>query len=145
MMSNDLSCLMVNARWLWSQCRRIWPHVGLNWSTQNSFVLLRCPQGSSRHVTVFLGPLRSSTKEVKGPFMFDIYHGICLHATQGNQDLSHGKGKVSWFFLLPSGNWGIFSGKGRESPSKFMFFHGRQASCLVARNTSGFTLGKVSQ
>ena len=71
MMSNHLSCLMVNAEWLWSQCRGIRPHLGLNCGTQNSFLLLQSPQDPSRHVTVFLWTVWSSIKDVKPFFMFD--------------------------------------------------------------------------
>ena len=38
--------------------------------------------------------------------MFDGYHGIALHATQGNQASSRGKGKVSWFFTTFAGTLG---------------------------------------
>ena len=55
-------------------------------------------QGYSRLVTVFLGTLWSSIKEVKAPFMFDMEHGIALHAMPVNQASSHGEGDVSWLF-----------------------------------------------
>ena len=84
-------------------------------------------------------------KEVKAPFMYDGYRGISLHATQGNRASSRGKGKVSFFSPLSSGTSGIFSRNGQEGPLKFIFFHRHHDSCLVARDTSGFYLGKESQ
>ena len=68
------------------------------------FCIARWPQRPSRHVTVFLGTVRGSMKEVKAHFMYDGYRGIALHATQGNQASSRGKGKVSWFFSSFFGN-----------------------------------------
>ena len=52
------------------------------------FVLLRGLQGPSRLVTVFLGTLWSSIKEVKALFVFDAEHGIALNAMQGNRTSS---------------------------------------------------------
>ena len=52
------------------------------------FVLLRGLQGPSRFVTVFLGTLWSSIKEVKALFVFDAEHGIALNAMQGNRTSS---------------------------------------------------------
>ena len=40
MKSSHLSCLMRNARWLWSKCRGIGLHLDLIWGTWSSFVLL---------------------------------------------------------------------------------------------------------
>ena len=53
-------------------------------------------------MTVFLGTLSTSIKEVKAPFEFDVEHGILLHALQWNWASSHGEGEVSWFFS----SWG---------------------------------------
>ena len=74
-----------------------------------------------RTVTVFLGTLRSDIKEVKGPFMFDVEHGIALHAMQGNQASSHGEGEVLWFFSSCTRNLGIFLSYDRDGPSEFVF------------------------
>ena len=38
--------------------------------------------------------------------MFNVEHGIALHAVQGNRALSCGKGEVSWFFSGCGGNLG---------------------------------------
>ena len=56
-------------------------------------------QGPSILVTVLLGTLWSSIKEVKAPFVFDGEHGIALQAMQWNRALSGDEGEVSWIFL----------------------------------------------
>ena len=54
-------------RWmLLEQCRGSGPHFELIWGTRNSFIFLRSPQGPFSLVTVFLGTLWNSIKEVKG-------------------------------------------------------------------------------
>ena len=58
-------------------------------------------------MTVFLGTLWSSIKEVKAPFMFDVEHGIALHAMQVNWAASRGEGEVSWFFSSSGRNLGF--------------------------------------
>ena len=50
------------------------------------FMLLRGLQGPSRLVTVFLGTLWSSIKEVKALFVFDAEHGIAEY-NAGETDL----------------------------------------------------------
>ena len=45
-------------------------------------MLLSGSQGPSRLVTVFLGTLLCSIKDVKSPFMFDGKHGLALHPMQ---------------------------------------------------------------
>ena len=62
------------------------------WGTRSSLRLRQWPRGSSRLVTVFLGTLWSSIKEVKPPFVFDVEHRIALEAMQGNRASSHGEG-----------------------------------------------------
>ena len=55
----------------------------------------QCP---SRLVTVFLGTLWSSIKQIKAPYSFDWEHGIALHAVKGIRASSCSEGEVSWFF-----------------------------------------------
>ena len=57
-------------------------------------------------MTVFLGTLWCSIKEVKAPFLFDGEPGIALHAVQKNRASSHCEGDVSWFFSSCGGNLG---------------------------------------
>ena len=58
-------------------------------------------------MTVFLGTLWSSIKEVKTPFVFDVEHGIALQAMKVNRASSRGEGEVSWFFSRCSRNLGF--------------------------------------
>ena len=57
-------------------------------------------------MTVFLGTLWSSIKQIKAPYAFDGEHGIALHAMQENQASSRGEGDGSWFFSCCSRNLG---------------------------------------
>ena len=49
-------------------------------------------------MTVFLGTLWSSIKQIKAPYMFYGEHRFALHTMQGNRVSSHGEGAISWFF-----------------------------------------------
>ena len=138
-MSNHLSCLMVNAGWLLRQCRQIWPHLGLIWGTQNSFVLPQWPQGPSKHVTVFLGTVWSSIKEVKAPFRFDGYHGISVHALLLNRASSRGKWKVSYFLASCIENLGYILTWYQGWPYNSRVCAEPSHSCLVERDISGFS------
>ena len=95
-----------NTGWLWIQCNGVSCLLELIWGTQSSFLLLQWPQVSSRLVKVFLGTPCFSIKEVKAPFVFDVGHGIALHAMQGNRASSRGEGEVSLFFSCCGGNLG---------------------------------------
>ena len=102
----QLSCMMWNAGWLWSQCRGFTLHLELIWSTPSYFAFLPWHQCPSRLVTVFFGTLWSYIKQIKAPYMFDGEHGIALHAMQGNWASSCGKGEVSWFYSSCGRNLG---------------------------------------
>ena len=109
---------MGTAEWHWSQFTGIGPPLELIWCTQNYFTLLRLPQCPSKLVTVFLGTLCSSIKQVKAPYVFDGEHGIALHTLQGNQASSRGEGEVSWFFMNCGGNLGYILRLRRGWPFK---------------------------
>ena len=49
-------------------------------------------------VTVFVGILYSSIREMDVPYVLDWEHGTPLHAVQGNRASSCGKGEVSCVF-----------------------------------------------
>ena len=61
---------------------------------------------SFKLVTVFLGTLWSSIKQMDTPYVFGCKHGIALHAMQENQASFHGNVEVSWFFSSCIGNLG---------------------------------------
>ena len=71
-------------------------------------------------MTVFLGTLQSSIKEIKAPYLLDGEHGIALHAMQGKRASSRGEGDVSCFFSSCSGNQAIFSSYGGDDPPKLV-------------------------
>ena len=96
-MSSHLLYRMWNGRWLWIQWRGNVLHLELIWSTPIYFAFLRWHQ-CSLVVTVFLGFLFSSIREIEVPYVFDWKHGIPQHEKQGNQASSCGEGEVSWVF-----------------------------------------------
>ena len=49
------------------------------------------------------------------------------------------RGKSHDFPRLAAGTWGMFSSYGGDGPSKLLMVHRHQDSCLVARDTSGFS------
>ena len=82
-----------------SRCSKgIGLHLEIIWCTRSSFGLRQWSRGSSRLVTVFLGTLWSSIKEVKPPFVFDVEHRIALEAMQGNRASSCIEGGNLWFY-----------------------------------------------
>ena len=135
--SSHFFCMMWIVGWLWSQCKGNWPHLNLNWGTLSYFGFLRGHQCASRLVTVFLGTLWSSIKQIKAPYLFDWGGGIALHTMQGNQFSSLTVREVSWFFSRCSGNLGYISIYGGDGHSKLVFVQRCQDSCLVMMDTSG--------
>ena len=59
------------------------------------FCIPEVHQCSSRFVTVFLGTLCCSIKNIEAPFVFDWEYGIALHAIQGNRASFPSEGDVS--------------------------------------------------
>ena len=55
-------------------------------------------------MTVFLGTLWSSNKQIKAPYVFDWEHGIAMQAMKGNRASSRSEGEVSWFFSTCGGH-----------------------------------------
>ena len=90
-------------------------------------------------MTVLLGTLWTSIKQIKAPYMFDGEHGIALYAMQGKRASSHGEGDVSWFFSSCCGIWGIFSSYRGDRHLKLMCVQRCQDSFLVTMDTSGIS------
>ena len=90
--------MIFNARWLWIQRSVNVLHLELIWGTPISFAFLRWHQCSSLVVTLFLGILYSSIREIEVPYIFDWEHGTPQHAMQGNRASPCGEGEVSWVF-----------------------------------------------
>ena len=90
--------MMWNARLLWIQWRGNVLHLELIWGTPIYFAFLRWHQFSSLVVTVFLGILFRSIREIEVPYVFDWEHGTPLQKMHGNQDSSCSEWDVSWVF-----------------------------------------------
>ena len=90
--------MMWNARWLWIKWRGNLLHLVLIWGTPIYSAFLRWHQCSSLVVTVFLGILFSSIREIEVPYIFDWEHGTPQQAMPGNRASSWGEGEVSWLF-----------------------------------------------
>ena len=60
-------------------------------------------------MTVLLGTLDSSIKQIEDPYVFDWENAIALHAMQGIRSSSRGEGEVSWVFSSCLRHLGIFS------------------------------------
>ena len=74
--------------------------------TLRNFAFLGWHQCSSRLVTVLLGTLWSSIKQIEAPYVFDWKNAIALDTMQGNRASSRGEGKVSWVFSSCGRNLG---------------------------------------
>ena len=57
-------------------------------------------------MTVLLGTLWSSIKEIEAPYVFDWENAIALDTVQGNRAASRGERKVSWVFSSCGRNLG---------------------------------------
>ena len=89
---------MWNARWLWIQWRGNVLHLELIWGTPIYFAFLIWHHCSSLVVSVFLGILFSSIREIEIPYVSNWELGTPQHEMQGNRASSHGEGEVSWVF-----------------------------------------------
>ena len=74
------------------------PHLNLILVTLSNFTFLGGHQFSSRLVTVLLGTLWSSIKQIEVPSVFDWENAISLDTLPGNRFSSRGEGNVSWVF-----------------------------------------------
>ena len=95
-------------------------HLKLIWGTPSYFSFLGRHQCPSRLVTVFLGTLWISMKQIKAPYVFDVDHGIPLHPMLGNRASSHNKRDVSWFFPNCGRNLGYILELQRGLPFKIL-------------------------
>ena len=104
----DVECEMaVNS--MKEKCASSW----VDWGTPIYFALLSWHQCSSLDVTVFLGILFSSIREIEVPYVFDWEHGTPQHEIQGNQRHLAASGKSHKFSRVAAGmaiwNSGLFS------------------------------------
>ena len=92
------------------------PKVMMLWTPfttpQNS--IIKYYPCSSRLVTVLMGTLWSSKKQIEFPYVFDWENAIALRL-QGNRPHLAGRGKSHGFSRVAAGTWGIFSSYSRNS------------------------------
>ena len=69
-------------------------------------------------MTVLLGTLWSSIKQIEAPYLFDWENAIALHAMQGNRESSPGEGEVSWVYSSCGRNLGYILELRRGCPFK---------------------------
>ena len=139
MKSSQLSCLMWNAGWLWSQCKGIVPHLELI--------------GEHRAISLCCGDIRvplellqcswglsglPSSKSRLLPCLMGNTELLCMQCRESGPHLaakeySHG------FSQVVVGTSGISSSYGGYGPSKILYVERRQDSCLVMRDTSGIS------
>ena len=72
-------------------------------------------------MTVLLGTLWSSIKQIEASFVFDWENAIALHAMQGNRASSREEGKSHGFSRVVAGTWAIFSSYDGDAHSKREF------------------------
>ena len=72
-------------------------------------------------MTVFLGILLSSIREIEVPYVFDWEHGTTQQAWQGNPTSAFGEGKFHEFSGVAAGTWCIFSSYGGDGHFKIGF------------------------
>ena len=72
-------------------------------------------------MTVLLGTLWSSIKQIEAPYVFDWENAIALDTMQGNRASSRRAGKSHGFSRVAAGTWGIFSSYDGDAHSKREF------------------------
>ena len=87
------------------KCASSWVDLGYT----NLFAFLTWHQCSSLVVTVFLGILFSTIREIEVPYVFDWEHGTPQHEMQVNPASSCSEGKSHEFSRVAAGTWCIFS------------------------------------
>ena len=135
--ASHLLYMMWNARWLWIQWRGIVLHLELIWGTPIYFALLRWHQCSSLVLTVFLGILFGSIREIHVPYIFEWKTELLSMKCRGIGPHHAARGKSHEFSRVAADTWCIFSSYGGDGHLKFGFVQRSQDSCLVKTDTSG--------
>ena len=130
-------CMMWIAGCLWSQCKGNWPHLNLILGTPSNFAFLMSHQCSSRVVTVLLGTLWNSIKQIESPYMFDWENAIALDTMQGNRSSSRREGNVSCVFLSCGRNLGYILELQWGCPFETLVCSLKSGTCLGMRDNSG--------
>ena len=88
-------------------------------------------------MTVFLGILFSSIREIEVPYVFGWNTELLSMKCRGIGPHLAGMGKSHDFSRVAAGTWCIFSSYGGDGHLKLGFVQQRQDSCLVMTDTSG--------
>ena len=88
-------------------------------------------------VTVLLGTLWSSIKQIEAPYMFDWENAIALITMQGNRASSRREGKVSWVFSSCGRNLGYILELRRGCPFETLVCSLKSGTGLGMRDNSG--------
>ena len=88
-------------------------------------------------MTVFLGILFSSIREIEVPYVFDWNIELLSMKCRGIEPHLAARGKSHEFSRFVAGTWCIFSSYGGDGHLKLGFVQQRQDSCLVMTETSG--------
>ena len=92
---------------------------------------------SSRLVTVLLGTLWCTFKQIEVPYVFDWKNAIALDTMQGNRASSGREGNVSCVFLSCGRNLGYILKLQRGCPFETLVCSLKSGTCLGMRDNSG--------
>ena len=106
------------AGWLWSQCKGNWASSQFDFGYTEQFCIPGVTSVFFSSVTVLLGTLWRSIKQIKAPYVFDWENAIALDTMLGNRTSSRREMNVSWVFWVAAGTWGIFSSYSGDVHSK---------------------------
>ena len=88
-------------------------------------------------MTVLLGTLWSSVKQIEAPYVFDWENAIALDTMQGNRASSRSEGKVSWVFSSCGRNLGYILELERGCPFEILVCLLKSGTFLGMRDSSG--------
>ena len=88
-------------------------------------------------MTVLLGTLWNSIKQIEAPYMFDWENAIALNTMQGNRPHLGSRGKAHGSSRVAAGTRCIFLSYGGDGHLNLGFVQQSQDSCLVLTDTSG--------
>ena len=88
-------------------------------------------------MTVILGTLWSSIKQIEASYVFDWENAIALDTMQGNRASSRREGKVSWVFTSCGRNLGYILELQRGCPFETLVCSLKSGTCLGMRDNSG--------
>ena len=90
-------------------------------------------------MTVVLGTLWSSIKQINVPYMFIGEHGIALHTMRVNRPPVAARLNSQSCSRVTAVTWVIFSSYGGDDPPKLVLAQRHQDSCLVKIDKTGIS------